>query len=180
MSEVNAFEMGVPRDDLTCPFCGSATYRNEGGLYICTNRNCPKKWRSYSSEPLPPPQREKEPKLDTGVSSLAAAVTSNQQYIKTLRGTLDYKSDKQIYRLRKRLGDILTENYSGGITITFHPAGGTQRIPAPPRVDDLLISTPVRIKETHFSSELQHPYAVLNIDPAMSGQPLVVQYSLRD
>jgi hypothetical protein len=150
-----------------CPKCGGETYRNIGGLYICKNsRGCG--WHDYSFSLQPQPELVRED-LPSG------ELTSSQAYIEKLEETFGYESEVQIYRLRKRLGDIKVEgNTSEPIIVTFYPSGGTQQLPVPPTSEDFqFVSGPSpRQRDSRLGLGLKHRKIVVAIDPSCSGNPL--------
>ncbi len=163
-----------------CPICGGYLWRNEGGLYYCTNRNCPEKWHGYTLEPVPqpPPQPKKESVLGVTTASETKTLTSSQQYIAGLRRVLGYKSNKQIHRLRKHLGDInIAEavpsvggaftNSSHEVIITYHPAGGIQRFPLVQNTKEVE-PVNIRLQQIQFSGRFPHMRGFVN--PQLSGQ----------
>ena len=160
-----------------CPCCGSGLWRNTDGLYYCTNRNCPERWRSYSLEPLPqpPPQPKKEPVLGVEVASATKTLTSSQQYVITLRKTLSYKSDRHVYRLRQQLGDIQVEQDSLGITLIYRPAGGPQRFPLATGTQE--VETNIKLVDIELKGV--RPHIDGDVNAQCSGNPLFARCYFR-
>jgi len=167
----NCGQLGVI-GNILCPRCGGHTYKNEAGANICTNREC--KFWFYSF--TPPPQLEKESLPDAGVTSVVETLTSSRQYITGLRQTLGYTSDRQIYRLRQRLGDIQIEEDSLGIILTFRPAGGHQRFPLIPGTQE--VETNIKLADINFN--VVHPHIDGNIGAQCSGNPVFAKCYLKD
>ena len=149
------------RSEPFCPKCGNTVRRNEGGLYICSDNNC--RWRGYNFATPPQPSEEKEGK--PGV-----VLTSGQIYRGMLEGTFGFDSEKNVYRVLKRLGDIQVEPLSSDIiSLTLYPGGGCQRIPLVQGTVKLDIKS---VQEIHLAGKF--PHATVDINPGYSGQPITV------
>lgn len=154
-------------EGVSCPGCGAPIRKNVGGLYLCTNRGC--QWRSYTLEP--PPQPEKEPELPIATKDL----TSSRQYIRMLGKALG-KSERHVHRLRKRLGDINIQQTNHCTSLVLYPGGGKQHIPLPPTTKGYRLVEPRRgIIEVGSNLKVKHRYLLLDVDPKLSGEPLMVE-----
>lgn len=173
-----------------CPCCGSGLWRNTGGLYYCTNRNCPERWHNYSLEPLPqpPPQPKKEPVLGVTMASAAETLTSSQQCNASLRRVFGYKQNREIYRLRKQLGDINiveatpckksfpTSTSDEVITVIYHPAGGVQRFPLVQHTVE--VETNVRLQQVQLGG--LRPHMRGPVSDKLSGQTVFAKCYIKD
>ncbi len=94
-------------------------------------------------------------------------LTSGQQYRQMLQRTFGYDGDREIPRLRRRLGNIQVEDQtSDRVYLTLYPSGGRQRIP-------LAIGTQAVDAERLTQIQLagKFPHALVNINPQCSGNP---------
>ncbi len=171
--------------NMPCPQCGGSTYKNEAGASICTNREC--KWWSYSLSPAPQPERESVP--DAGVTSMAKALTSSQEYIAGLRWAFGYKSDKEIYRLRKQLGNIdiaeavpsdgnsSTNTSDEVVMVTYYPAGSVRRFPLVQNTKGVELVN-IRLQQIQLSGLFPHMRGFVN--PQLSGQAVLAKCHITD
>ena len=180
-----------------CPICSEPIQKNIGGLYYCTNRNCPKKWRSYSLQPLPqpPPQSKEGPVLGVTTASANKALTSSQEYIGSLRQAFGYKSKREIYRLineipgidvHNKLSEVLT---SHDVIISFGTTGAGQlRVPFSPGTQSVtfcsgewnqvqVLQLELELRRPHRTSgeeqviRRKYPYGVFDFPLNVSGKP---------
>jgi len=117
-----------------CLACGIELFRNEGGLFLCLNRDCPNPYRGYTS-PLnfqPPPQPSEERR--EGKPGLP--LTSGQSYREVLGKTLGI-GERKVYRLLETLGNVQVESLPFGVKVTVEPGAGVQRIPVPPKTESV-------------------------------------------
>jgi len=154
-------------EGVLCSKCGSPLLRNAYELYRCTNRDC--QWRSYTLSPPPRPER-KEGRHPIATSG------SRSQYIEILGAVLN-KSGRQIYRLRKQLGDIQIKQVNSHCTsLVLYPGGGNQRIPLPLDTKSYRLVRPPRgIREGGGNLKLTNCYLLLDVAPKLSGKPLIVE-----
>lgn len=158
------------RPILRCPWCGkSSLWQNNDGLYYCTEPSCG--FRSYTLSSSPQPQREPQ---------LTGELTSSQTYVEKLKKVFGYESAMQIWRLRLRLGNIQIDNASEGISIVYFPAGGEQRLPAPPGATNLQFIDPCpEIRQLNLNHKLEHPYSITDIPGQCSGKPVKIHYGFK-
>jgi len=171
--------------NILCPQCGEPTYKNEAGASICTNREC--KWWGYSLTPAP--QLEKESVPDAGVTSAAKTLTSSQEYITGLRWAFGYKSNREIYRLRKKLGNIdiaeavpsegsfITNTSDEVVIVTYYPAGGVRRFPLVQNTKEVELVN-IRLQQIQLSGLFPHMRGFVN--PQLSGQAVFAKCYVTD
>lgn len=171
--------------NIPCPRCGEPTYKNEAGASICTNREC--KWWAYSLTPAS--QLGKESLPDAGVTSVAETLTSSQEYIAGLRWAFGYKSNKEIYRLRKQLGNIdiasavpsegnsSTNTSDEVVMVTYYPAGGVRRFPLVQHTKEVE-PTNIRLQQIQLSGLFPHMRGFVN--PQLSGQAVFAKCHVTD
>lgn len=107
--------------------------------------------------------------------AVAKPLTSGQEYRRVLQRTFGYEQDREIFRLRSKLGNIQVKaQTSGCISLTLYPGGGVQRIP---------LAKGTRAVDGRRLMEIQlagrYPYAFVSVDPASSGKPAVLLCHLK-
>lgn len=162
-----------------CPKCGNDNLMtNEFGVQQC--RAC--YW--VSEDPAEPKKH-----LAVGIISTAEAITSSQQYITGLRWAFGYKSNKEIYRLRKQLGNIdiaeavpsegsfITNTSDEVVIVTYYPAGGVQRFPLVQNTKEVE-PVNIRLQQIQLSGLFPHMRGFVN--PQLSGQAVFAKCYVTD
>jgi len=95
---------------------------------------------------------------------------SGQQYRRVLRRTFGFKQDREVFRLRSRLGNIQVEaKTSDCISLTFYPGGGRQRLPLAKGTRAIDGQGLIRIQPAG-----RRPHAFMSVEPTASGKPAVL------